>query len=70
MKDICPICGMSKQEYNVTIAKYGFNSNVKTPQKNNFQTNTQQNSNTYACKNNIQSLKVLCNLSTRRRQKK
>ena len=50
MKDICPICDMSKQEYNVTIAKYGFNSNVKTPQKNNFQTNTQQNSNTYASK--------------------
>ena len=59
---------MSKQEYNVGIANDGFTSNGKTPQKNKFQGNTQQNNNTYACKTNIKNLKVLCSLSIRRRQ--
>ena len=35
----------------MATAKGGFNSNVKIPQKNNFQKNTQQNSNTYAMQN-------------------
>ena len=35
----------------VATAKGGFNSNVKIPQKNNFQRNTQQNSNAYAMQN-------------------
>ena len=47
---------MLKQEYNEGIAKDGFTSNVKTPQKNKFQKNIQQNNNTYACKTNIQNL--------------
>ena len=33
MRQICPICDMSKQEYKVGIAKHGFTSNMKTPQK-------------------------------------
>ena len=42
-----------KQEYNACIAKDSFTLNVKTPQKNKFQKNIQQNNNTYACKINI-----------------
>ena len=36
LRDICPICDMLKQGYNVGIVKDGFTSNVKTPQKNKF----------------------------------
>ena len=41
------------------LAKDGFTSSVKTPQKNKFQRNTQQNNNTCLCKTNMRSLKVL-----------
>ena len=61
---------MLKQEYNEGISKDGFTSNVKTPKKNKFQKNIQQDNNVYACKTNIKNLKVLCSLSIRRRQKK
>ena len=61
---------MLKQEYNAGITKDGFTSNVKIPQKNKFQQNIQQNNNTYAYKTNTKNLKVLCNFSIRRRQKK
>ena len=45
MKDICPICdcGYCQRWFQFF--------NVKIPQKNNFQKNTQQNSNTYAMQN-------------------
>ena len=69
MRHIYPICDMLKHEYNVGIAKDGFTSNVKTPQKNKFQKNTHQNNNTYACKTSIKSLKVLCSFSIRRQKK-
>ena len=53
----------------MAIASNGFTLNVKTPQKNKFQRNTQQNSNTYACKTKIKCLKKLCRLSIRSRFK-
>ena len=36
------ICDMLKPGYNVGIAKDGFISNVKTPQKNKFQKKTEE----------------------------
>ena len=61
------VIDMLKQEYNVRIAKDVFISNVKTPQKNKFLKNTQQNNNTYARKINFKHLKILCSFSIRRR---
>ena len=61
------VINMLKQEYNVGIAKDGFISNVKTPEKNKFEKNTQQNNNTYACKTNIKHLKILCSFIIRRK---
>ena len=56
---------MLKQEENVGIAKDDFASHAKTPQKGKFRKNTKQNNNTYACKTNIKSLKVLWRLRRR-----
>ena len=71
MTDICPIY----DKYVKTGVQCGycqrwFHFKCENTITNKFQKNTQQNNNTYVCKANIKSFKVLCIFSIRRRQKK